>query len=343
MFSQKTPKITQVLLSDRIGGAETLARSLEREWARVGVESEIAYLDQESSARKSRVKRVLALRASMKRFKPTVVIAHSALPMMYARLASPFSLPIIDVIHSSGADYSAPVFGFLEKLTYRRSIRAVAVSSVAAAIYEKQVGRRSVDIIENGVSPLSEPKRDSGEPSKRRVVTLARVAMEKRPEFWADVAGRCGASGVTFEWYGPWEHDDAAAEFVREHKARGSFGAFMGPTSDPASVLASSDVLFHPSRREAQGVAIIEAAMSGVPVVCSSEVAAGLVSGLVAGVYDEEDGAEGAAQAILSLLNSSDRRDSNGLERARLAASSYGIGECAKKYLEIVAGLQGDQ
>ena len=47
---------------------------------------------------------------------------------------------------------------------------------------------------------------------------------------------------------------------------------FLGPRTDVASFMKSSDLLVHPAREEAAGNIIIEALVSGLPCLVSSEV-----------------------------------------------------------------------
>ena len=64
---------------------------------------------------------------------------------------------------------------------------------------------------------------------------------------------------------------------------------FLGPRSDVAGFMKSSDLLVHPAREEAAGNIIIEAVVSGLPTLVSSEVGfssevLNLKSGVVVGV-----------------------------------------------------------
>lgn len=331
-------RVMQVLLSDRIGGAETLARSLQAEWRAQGVICDLVYLDQNRISRFKRFRRVVGLRRAMLRFNPSIIVAHSALPIAYCRIAKPISVPIVDVLHSSGTDFSRLALNLFERLTIRRSAHAVAVSVVAANAYRRQIALdREITVIENGVSALPLGHRTDSDVT--RIVTLARVAEEKRPYFWASVAAAFDNQDILFEWYGPYGEDRTLEAYVRDHERANLRGRFRGPTEYPGSVLANADILFHPSVREAQGVAIVEAVLGGVPVVCAASVAEGLIDGIVARVYDASSEVQSAVSAIHDLVNALGSEAALLDERKRAALTRYGMAKCAEAYLDVFVEL----
>lgn len=83
---------------------------------------------------------------------------------------------------------------------------------------------------------------------------------------------------------------------------------FLGPRSDVASFMKSSDLLVHPAREEAAGNIIIEAVVSGLPTLVSSEVGfSSEVLNLKSGVVVEGDFNQDKYNLLLEELLSSKR------------------------------------
>ena len=265
--------VLQILLSPRIGGAETLVAMLEREWTAAGISNVTIYLDEESFREGSRWGRLQTLRRAIAKHHPRAVLSHSAIPNVYARLAAPRGVPIITVLHTATDDYASVPLRIAESVLRARTSAVVAVSDRQAQIYRSHFNDRvPVHVIQTGLSPtITQKKAISAVPTL--VVTVARIAQQKNPSFWIDVVSRAQQElpGLKFQWWGPAAHEDGIESTVAK-SAELSNAEFCGPVSDPADILKSADILLHTSSREAPGIALIEAAGSGTPVLCSDQV-----------------------------------------------------------------------
>ena len=115
-------------------------------------------------------------------FRPDVVVAHSALPNVYARLAAPTGVPVVTVLHSATDDHHNRVLRIAERVLGRRTAHVIAVSRVQAEVYLTHFPRRSprTTVIPNGVRAELVPA--TARPVARTIGVLARVDMQKRPD-----------------------------------------------------------------------------------------------------------------------------------------------------------------
>lgn len=291
-------RIVQVLLDDRIGGAERLAATLAQEWVQLGDVTSVVLLDPEGEPAKGPRARVLRLRTALRAEKADLVVAHSALPNLYARVAAPIGTPVVAVLHSAQDDFAERGLRAAERVLHRRGT-VVAVSDEQREVYRRRFPAAHIETIPNGITPEL-PRRsarsvDAAGPL--HVVTVSRVAEQKRPELWQRIAAEATGEHLLFEWFGP-ALDNKAVALVARHRADGAPGRFMGPTDDVGRVLAGADVLLHTSSREASSIGLMEAAAVGLPILCSASVESTLPKGLAWAVFDD---AEGAASALRRL------------------------------------------
>ncbi len=114
-------RILQILLSPRIGGAETAANSLTSVWREHGHEVDTAFLDARGAAP---VRRLRHIREEVRAFRPDVIVSHSALPNIYARLAVRRSVaPVVCVLHSAARDFDDAKLRLAETLLRHRAGR----------------------------------------------------------------------------------------------------------------------------------------------------------------------------------------------------------------------------
>lgn len=325
-------KIIQVLLSPRIGGAETLAATLEFEFAALGVDCRTVYLDPPRHSQNC-VSRILQLRREISAHRPDAIISHSALPNAYVRLVSPARIPVLAVLHSASDDFAIPQLRLAERFLRRRLVRIVAVSDPQRINYTSRFRDRPTPaLIPNGVSASFSAK-SSQSTNIRRVTTVARVASQKNPTLWAQVADQLASSHpqLTFTWWGPAE-EAVDEDFVASYKKKGGLGTFAGPTAVPWEVMEMSDLFFHAADREAHSIGLLEAAATGLPIVCSTDVAKTLPPGLPFAVFQTGD-VHDACSAIESAINSAERANLHAREWASRISLKYSASACAQAYL----------
>lgn len=329
-------KILQVLLSPRIGGAEALADSLDTEWSSNGLTCKTHYLDADNRQRHSRLGRIVSLSRSINEFRPDIVVSHSALPNLYARLVTPWGIPVVAVLHSATDDFAGGPIRWAEHLLRRRTAAIVGVSLGQVDQYVAHFGSRiPTPLIPNGIRRDALPKKGF-QNIPTTAVTVARVAPQKNPHLWVEAVQLLAAEkpGLTLEWWGPLSMDGSLHDVFSQAALEGTQGAYLGATSDPVAVLKASDFLFHTADREAHSIGILEAAAVGLPVVCSETVAATLPSTVVA-VPFTDGSAESAVEAIKSVYDGWPKWADNSLGGAPGVIEEFSISRCALKYVEL--------
>jgi glycosyltransferase involved in cell wall biosynthesis len=329
-------ELVQVLLSPRVGGAETLASSLQAEWDKKGVTSTIVYLD-ERDAKRGRVSRVRTLNRTLKVLNPQAVIAHSALPNLYARLSAPRGTRVITVLHSATDDFRNWSWRWSERLLSFRTSAVVAVSPVQHDDYASHFGsRNSLHLVPNGVSSLFKPKPQYA-PEALKVVAVARLVKQKRPDVWTEVARLAHAKSTDFDfdWWGSAPDPTSNRDMVAAQDGLPRL-TFRGPTDDVSRVLQHADVLLHTADREAFSIGLLEAAATGTPIICSKSVAETLPTEIPRWTFRDGD----AGEAFEVLGNVAANWDA-AVEACRSSAASiqqkYSALRCADAYLRLVS------
>jgi hypothetical protein len=148
----KQLKVAHVLLSPRIGGAETIVSSLDDGFKVRGVESLVIYLD-DSGQKQNRLKRFLSLRRKLKQCGAENILAHSFLPAFYARLAAPRRSSVHYVLHSASDDYDSLSNRIIERVLLMRTKSVIAVSAQQLGVYLAHFRKNVTStVINNGVS-----------------------------------------------------------------------------------------------------------------------------------------------------------------------------------------------
>jgi len=330
-------RILQVLLDPRIGGAEAVAETLDSEWGRSGLQCKIVYLDPVAYSRTSRASRLFRLRRAIKEFGPDVILSHTELPSLYARLCAPLDIPVVIVLHSGISYIVITKQRYLEKLLLLRTSSVIAVGESQKLAYIKATGwSGTIHVVPNPIRSDISFRRMRWKKGRRALVgNVARVVDSKDPGFWYSAA--MGAIAVDTEldfcWWGPVGQSDACAALVSEVGSRGdSRIRFAGPTEDVPSVLDRMDVFFSPSKWEAFGLALHEAVLAGVPVVCTTDVGAIIDSRVKCFEYKAGD-LHGAIAAIQRALQA----DQRALERgSSIVAQEFSPTAISQRYIDIL-------
>lgn len=330
-------KVLQLLLAPAIGGAETLAAGLGSGLGDHGFAVTTGFLDPPDSSSHP-VARLLRLRALVAAERPDVVLAHSALPNLYARLVVR-RVPVVTVLHSASRDFDDRLLRGAERMLRRRTACVVAVSRPQQQEYAEAFGDAvPVRLIPNGVAVGLPNRQPAGGPV--RVVTLARINHQKDPGTWREAALLAVAQrpGLVFAWSGP---ASTTAE-LQDLVARTGHDAVLwaGPTSDAGAVLAAADVYFHAARAEAHPLAPLEAAAVGLPVICSEAVAASLPPGLPAATFVTSDPASAAA-AVLRVVDDLQAWTRHAASWQSSVRERYGLDRVCADYAQVLHEVLG--
>ncbi len=114
----------------------------------------------------------------------------------------------------------------------------------------------------------------------------------------------------------------------------GSRMRFLGYRNDIPRIMASSDVLVHPTRIEGFGVSLAEALASGLQIVASNvegipEVLAGTDSILVS-----PNDSVGLRDAVIRILNRSDMQKTLAITKGRKCAEKFSVKNRVDKFVE---------
>ena len=328
-------KVLQLLLSPRIGGAETLVESLEAEFLDGGLHSMVAYVDPAGTRSSSPVRRVQRLRAQIREFGPDVVLSHSAIPNVYARLA--WAGPVVTVLHSASDDFADWRLRGAEHLLAMRTAAVVAVSAQSATVYHARF-RLGPRVIPNGVRPQFAPAQIELREIPR-VVCCARLSAQKDPETWFAIAARVRElSGCRFAWYGPDEGGMKSGSFpagVSDEREEWR-NDFSGPTAAPWSMMAQASLYLHTATREAHPIALLEAAAVGVPIICTNDVAASLPAGLPAATFAAGD-VDGGSAVLLDCLARLPELRRRAIMQSLAVRNAFDMKQCAVLYRQVLA------
>ena len=330
-------KIAQVLLSPRIGGAETLAASLSHSWSVDGHESCVFYLDKTTGAAKRG--RLRSLRKSIRSFGPDIVLAHSAIPNVFARLATNSRVPVVTVLHSATDDYVELKLRLAERALTRRTAGVVAVSATQRDDYARRFGSRLVTVIPNGLRH-DLPVKSHYSSIPKEIVSVGRIARQKNPAQWLKIAQLLGGlvPPLEFKWFGPPSDEPEIPAIIKSGEDE-LHAQFCSPVADPGEILAKADIFLHTASREAHSIGILEAAAVGLPIVCSDTVAR-TVPGIIR-VYEYPDGdVVAAARVIQALILSFDTANFSAREGASKVRREFDGMRCARSYLDLFEELE---
>jgi glycosyltransferase involved in cell wall biosynthesis len=148
--------------------------------------------------------------------------------------------------------------------------------------------------------------------TRRRLVTLARLAAEKRPEFL--IRSFASISGDYPEWdleiYGVGPQQNSLEHLVEKLAPDGRI-KFCGFSTDPYGVLADADLFVSASSVEGFGNAIWEALACGVPVVAmdAGPAVRSLVRDEVDGLIVKQNSMAALASALTQLMDDEAKRE----------------------------------
>jgi glycosyltransferase involved in cell wall biosynthesis len=284
----------QVVMSDQRRGAETFAFDLSVELERRGVASPIVALRAERQGpvdqrlairtlgrRSLAPATMVALRRTARASSAAVAVAHGSrtLPACAVALAGT-GVPFVYRSIGDPAAWAGRGLRRRRTAAFLRRARAVVAlwPGAAAALTEIHgVPAERVRVIPNGVPaerfPLAgESARDRGRrrfglPENASVVGyVGSLTEEKNVGTVIAVLGRLPGAWLLVAGAGP---ERAALERQAEEQAPGRV-RFAGPIARPADALAAADVVVLASRTEGMPGVLIEAGLSGRPVVATA-------------------------------------------------------------------------
>ncbi|MDN4490649.1 glycosyltransferase [Demequina sp. SYSU T00068] len=275
------------------------------------------------------------MRAAIKAYGPDLVVAHTATPAFYARLAAPRATSVFCVLHSASDDFAWPIRRLAERLLLLRTRGVIAASEGQRQSFARHFARYTrIRVIPPGVRLNLSARAVAGDvPS--RVVTLARVAEQKNPRLWLEIARGLASEApeLKLEWWGPLSSDEPEMSRIVDEMQRTENAQYRGPTSEPETVLNACDFVLHTADREAPGLTIMEAVAAGVPCICSEDAAKYLPRG-IRPITFVTGNAESALAAIHELRSSWATVAQESIAAAGPIRSAYSTRAMARAYLD---------
>ena len=362
-------KILSILTSPGPGGAEMLVRNLSAEFVERGHECLILFMSDapgvgnppeferdflagvaasgaayEVMGRGSfgnPVKAALELRRCVRRFAPDLVHAHVARAMV-ARSLSGLKLPTIFTHHNVTANFPVALFRLFDVF----ADRYVAIGRAAEAFLRRHV-RGQIAYIPNGVPAsfaAAEPRTDL--PRNPSVLSVGNLTPQKSYVDLVDAAAivvrRLAAEGREVRFAVAGEGSERARIEARI-AARGLADRFelLGARPDVPDLMRRADLLVNSSVHEGLPITLIEAAMSGLPIVATdvggnSEVVEDGGSGFLAPASRPDL----LAERICTLLSDAARYAAFS-ERGRAIGERFTLGACAEAHLSLYREVLG--
>ncbi|WP_019411714.1 glycosyltransferase family 4 protein [Pseudomonas psychrophila] len=293
-------RIQHLIHTPRYSGAEILVASLTLAHRKLGHESNVVsfapseadfenvILEQEKSGTGwvtpnkllKGIERIVYYRQAQNQFKPDITFAHSVIPAAYARLG--LLKNVIPVLHAEN-NYSGGGISAAEHLLQHLSKGVIHISSLAGTLYTEKYRKPLTQCIPNGID--IELIRKS---SKTRDITRKHFGFSESTTVLIQAGRVCRIKGQLLSLkatapllksnldiqilfaglFEDLEYQKELQSFIKaeniEHRVH-----FLGPRNDIPSLLYASDVFLMPSKREAQGIALVEALATGLPIVAS--------------------------------------------------------------------------
>ncbi|WP_084679640.1 glycosyltransferase family 4 protein [Curvibacter lanceolatus] len=237
------------------------------------------------SEKTRKLSRLIFLYNVIKEYQPSVIVAHSLIPALYARLLF-IRTPKVFVLHDANQnDHKSSLYYFLELGLQFLCRAVVGVSSKAISNYTKRFGFPIAKIIPNGVDlelfskrpTLNQDfrKRHGLKKDARLMVQIGRFTKIKRQDLSlrASIDILRKNPDLMLVFVGELEDIeiyDRLNKMIVENNISDQVAILKPlPRDEIADLLGIASLYLMPSAMEAHSVAMIEALASGIGIVCS--------------------------------------------------------------------------
>jgi L-malate glycosyltransferase len=301
-------RMLHLIYTPRHSGAEILVADLATHHTRLGhtvslaslepadssFESTLAHLASQGvplhapSGSLTKLQRVMFLRSTMAKIEPNVVFAHSVVPSLYGRLSLPFGSKVpkfVTVLHCARNDDFADdrLFQLLEHTLRWRADHVVSVSDGGARSYRARFGAfPPIRTIKNGIDlnrfrstdRFSARKKYALGDDMKLLLQVGRLSPMKQQAASIDLLSTLTEDGYRNVqlWLAGLTEDPSYESHLRDMIRSRSLQnrvKILGSRDDVPELLAAADLFLMPSVSESQGIALLEALASKVPILAS--------------------------------------------------------------------------
>ena len=221
-------------------------------------------------------------------------------------------IPLVLHVHSTSYDrHGPPARGWvfeLERAAFRAAERVITVSEYAAGVLRTQYGvdAARIQVVYHGLSagPLGPQWEARAAPTVPTVLFVGRLTSQKNPLGFVEIARRVVAEVPTARFVVAGDGPQRAAVLAAAEAAGLTAAQFTvrGCLDDAAvtAALAAAAVVCLPAQSEPFGLAALEAAAAGVPLVLSTTTgAAEVLPGALTAPFDAPDALAAHVVALL--------------------------------------------
>jgi glycosyltransferase involved in cell wall biosynthesis len=362
-------KILSIVASYSSGGAETLARNLSKQFVASGHECHIAAVSHavdignsrdfqtafESdldahrighevighAARRNPLLGGLRLRRIVRRFRPDVIHVHTGHGLMFQAFGL-MRMPTVYTHHNIRMNFPTALFSIFDRFVDRY----VAICGACEDMLHRHV-RKPVTLIYNGVpSAFASAGPRAGPAEHPTVLAVGSLTPQKDYPALIRAAALCvprfEAQGrrIRFRIAGSGASEEEMRRTIADTKMDATV-ELLGTRTDISQLMAEADLFANSSIYEGFPIALIEAAMSSLPIVASDVGGSGeIVADGLSGRLVPPGRADLLADAIVELL--SDRATYAAYsDRARASSQRFTVERCAEEHLRLYEEIAG--
>ena len=291
-------KIASILTGFSSGGAETLAKNLSLEFVRRGHECHIVALAEAAelgncidyaerfkadlgsagigftvlggATRRNPVLGGIRLRRALAEIRPDVLHIHTGQALLFQALAG-LRLPTVYTHHNIRLNFPAVLFRLFDRFVDRY----VAIGTACEELLRAHV-RKSVRLVVNGVPEgFAVTRRRKALPPEPTVLSVGALTRQKDYPTLVEAAALCVARlephgrSIRFRIAGGGPERQRIQRAI-DSRRLGQHVELLGTRTDIPELMANSDLLVNSSLFEGLPIALIEAAMSGLPAVATA-------------------------------------------------------------------------
>lgn len=206
----------------------------------------------------------------------SIIHSHSYWTNIAVRLARTKKTTFIQSYHNAIYDtmWKKPIIkilAFIDKITYRKNIKLIAVSDYVKQILEKKLKYKNISVLKNFIEDpdlIHTERLNYKLGSTLKVISIGNIKREKNYEMIIESFDKfLKNSNIQFDVYGGGNNLNKFIKDVEDKEIEGL--RFLGPTSNVYQEMIKYDLFCMASFSEAFGLSILEAMKAKLPMLLS--------------------------------------------------------------------------